>query len=337
MTFFLEPVGAVDPDGKPDFSQGVDPARNPVVDLDVVARELSTLSAPIASSAPVLSEYLQRLGTPASRRTMLATLGSLARIASGGAMTADRLPWWALRPEHTAAIRGALLDGSYALTSAARFVSGLRSILKICVSRRLMRPEVFDACLATLGGVGTCRPPGPPIDPAIGGRLLSACRDNTVIGLRDGAIILLLWCCLRAVDVRRLDALDWDAASASLRLHRLRAAGDMLQPVRFPGEVAAWLTAWMNIRQPTIGAMFVPATRTRILGIRRLSASTITEVVRGRFLRAGLSPMSLRDFRRGVLALQAPHVGLLGLRRITGHARARTTLAYMPLTRPTAR
>ena len=52
--------------------------------------------------------YLARLAA-GSRPTMAEALESIARIASGGNVEADRFPWHALRYQHVQAIRAAEL------------------------------------------------------------------------------------------------------------------------------------------------------------------------------------------------------------------------------------
>src|SRR5215210_8227062 len=52
---------------------------------------------------PVLA-YLARL-SPGSRRTMRASLETIARLSSGGEVGALDFPWWFLRYQHAEAIR----------------------------------------------------------------------------------------------------------------------------------------------------------------------------------------------------------------------------------------
>ena len=57
---------------------------------------------------PVLA-YLARL-SPGSRRTMHASLETIARLASAGEVGALGFPWWLLRYHHAEAIRGRLAE-----------------------------------------------------------------------------------------------------------------------------------------------------------------------------------------------------------------------------------
>jgi hypothetical protein len=55
--------------------------------------------------------YIARLGS-GSRRTMREALNIIASILTGGKFDAENLPWAALRYQHTAAIRAALIGFS---------------------------------------------------------------------------------------------------------------------------------------------------------------------------------------------------------------------------------
>jgi hypothetical protein len=66
---------------------------------------------------PVLA-YLARL-SPGSRRTMRASLETIARLASAGEVGALDFPWWMLRYQHSGAIRSRLAE-HYALPRPTR-------------------------------------------------------------------------------------------------------------------------------------------------------------------------------------------------------------------------
>ncbi len=53
--------------------------------------------------------YLARLAA-GSRPTMAEALESVARIASGGRVDADRFPWHRLHYQHTQAVRAVLME-----------------------------------------------------------------------------------------------------------------------------------------------------------------------------------------------------------------------------------
>ena len=78
---------------------------------------------------PVLA-YLARL-SPGSRRTMRASLETIAGLASAGEVGALDFPWWMLRYQHSEAIRGRLAE-SYAPATANKMLSAMKGVLKSC-------------------------------------------------------------------------------------------------------------------------------------------------------------------------------------------------------------
>lgn len=88
----------------------------------------------VADSTPIeanpVSAYLARLAE-SSRRPMRANLETIARLVSGGRVSAMDLAWWNLRYEHTSLIRSTLA-ASYAPATANLMLSAMRGVLKSC-------------------------------------------------------------------------------------------------------------------------------------------------------------------------------------------------------------
>src|ERR1035441_3937561 len=104
------------------------------------AAAVATLAAVQADRHPALV-YLARLGA-ASRRTMRGALDTIAAIASGGKANAQGFPWWALRYQHTAAIRAALAE-RYRPATTNKMLAALRGVLHEAFRLELMDAEPF--------------------------------------------------------------------------------------------------------------------------------------------------------------------------------------------------
>jgi hypothetical protein len=111
---------------EPEPEATVEATRGPVASVanDAPAVSPAILASPAIPTAgrprdenPVLA-YLARL-SPGSRRTMRASLETIARLASGGEVGALDFPWWMLRYQHAEAIRGRLAE-TYALPRPTR-------------------------------------------------------------------------------------------------------------------------------------------------------------------------------------------------------------------------
>src|SRR5215204_3878576 len=127
-----------------------------------VARAVTAILAPPAERIagrprdedPVLA-YLARL-SPGSRRTMRASLETIARLASAGQVGALDFPWWMLRYQHAEAIRGRLAE-AYAPATANKMLSAMKGVLKSCWRLGLMTAGVRDAAMLALLYVGGLR------------------------------------------------------------------------------------------------------------------------------------------------------------------------------------
>ena len=80
-----------------------------------------------AAERPALV-YLTSL-TRGSRRTMRQALDTCARLLTGGRCDCEGCPWGLVRWQHTAALRGILVD-VYAPATARKVLSALRGVLR---------------------------------------------------------------------------------------------------------------------------------------------------------------------------------------------------------------
>jgi hypothetical protein len=116
-----------------------------------------TAGRPPRNENPVLA-YLARL-SPSSRRTMRASLETIARLTSAGEVGALGFPWWLLRYQHAEAIRGRLAE-SYA--TANKMLSAMKGVLKSCWRLGLMSADESERASDVEPVRGTRLPPGAP-------------------------------------------------------------------------------------------------------------------------------------------------------------------------------
>jgi hypothetical protein len=88
---------------------------------------LATVPLPSATDRHPAHVYLARLGA-GSRRTMGEALNTIARILTNGRADFETLPWPALRYQHTAAIRAALME-KYKPSTTNKTLAALLRIL----------------------------------------------------------------------------------------------------------------------------------------------------------------------------------------------------------------
>src|SRR5580704_5604188 len=96
--------------------------------LAVIESVPTVAAAAIPPDRHPVHVYIARLCS-GSRRTMREALNIIAAILTGGKCDAENLPWAALRYQHTAATRAALIE-RYKPSMANKTVAALRGVLK---------------------------------------------------------------------------------------------------------------------------------------------------------------------------------------------------------------
>jgi integrase len=178
---------------------------------------------------PVLA-YLARL-SPGSRRTMRASLETIARLASGGEVGALDFPWWLLRYQHSEAIRGRLAE-AYAPATANKMLSAMKGVLKSCWRLGLMTADERDRASDVEPVRGTRLPPGRSIPRGELRSLFEVCAAEAndprmrARGVRDAAMLALLYVGgLRRTELASLRLSDYDPEERAVRIRGRRSAG----------------------------------------------------------------------------------------------------------------
>ena len=198
---------------------------------------------------PVLA-YLARL-SPGSRRTMRASLETIARIASAGEVGALEFPWWMLRYQHAEAIRAKLAEG-YAPATANKMLSAMKGVLKSCWRLGLMSADERDRASDVEPVRGTRLPPGRSILRGELRSLFEVCaaeindRRMRARGVRDAAMLALLYVGgLRRTELASLKLSDYDSETRTLRL---RGKGNKERQVYAEGGADLLLASWLELR-----------------------------------------------------------------------------------------
>ena len=136
--------------------------------------------------------YLASLGV-GSRRTMREALNAIATLLTNGSCDARTLDWAALRYQHTAAVRGRLLD-RYAPATANRILSALRGVLEQAWLLGQMSAEDYHRAARLSPVIGETLPAGRELLAEEIASLIENClEDDSQIGIRDAAIIAILF------------------------------------------------------------------------------------------------------------------------------------------------
>ncbi len=137
--------------------------------------------------------YLAGL-SPGSRRAMERSLTVMAQILTRneGSNYLD-IPWQQLRFQHTVALR-AVLTERYAFSTANKMLSALRGTLKAAWELGLISAEEYHKAASVESVKGETIPAGRSLKSGELSALLNTC-DNSATGIRDAAMISLLYAC----------------------------------------------------------------------------------------------------------------------------------------------
>ena len=198
---------------------------------------------------PVLA-YLARL-SPGSRRTMRASLETIARLASAGEVGALGFPWWLLGYQHAEAIRGRLAE-AYAPATANKMLSAMKGVLKSCWRLGLMSADERDRASDVEPVRGTRLPPGRSIPRGELRSLFEVCAHEAndprmrARGVRDAAMLALLYVGgLRRTELASLRLSDYDPEERTVRI---RGKGNKERQVYAEGGADLLLASWLELR-----------------------------------------------------------------------------------------
>lgn len=290
---------------------------------------------------PVLA-YLARL-SPGSRRTMRASLETIARLASAGEVGALGFPWWLLRYHHAEAIRGRLAE-AYAPATANKMLSAMKGVLKSCWRLGLMTADERDRASDVEPVRGTRLPPGRSIPRGELGSLFEACAQEAndprmrARGVRDAAMLALLYVGgLRRTELSNLRLSDYDPEERTVRI---RGKGNKERRVYAEGGADLLLAGWLEIRgqgDPE-DPLFLPVRKDgRVLlhadphGEKKssLSDQAVYKMVKRRHREAKIKEVSPHDFRKTFVGDLLDAIGDLStVQKLAGHSDPATTARY---------
>lgn len=306
-----------------------------------MAGDLITAEGTRAELGPVLGlpkdktpalVYLAGLA-PGARRTMRQALDAMAAELTGGACDAVTCPWAALRFEHTSALR-ALLAERYAPATANKMLSALRGVLRAAWQLGQMTADDYQGAAAVKSVRGGSEDPsGRALTRGELAALLAACvADPAPAGLRDGAMIAVLYACgprraeLAGCD---LEDLQTDGNGATWLIIR-HGKGDKARRVPVTNGALVALQDWLAVRGENPGPLFVPVNKGgRVILGQRMTPQAVLGLLAKRGREAGIARFSPHDLRRSFISdLLDAGADIATVQKLAGHAQVTTTARY---------
>jgi site-specific recombinase XerD len=271
--------------------------------------------------------YLAQL-KQSSRRPQKQALDLVASLLTNGSADCLTLNWSAVRYQHTAAVRGRLLD-RYAPATANRVLSALRGVLEQTWLLGQMSAENYHRAARLQPVIGDTLPAGRELLAEEIASLIQNCiEEHSSIGIRDAAIISILFGAgLRREEITKLNLDDYHPEDAKLVVRGKRSK----QRIAYLGDGAlAALGYWLELRGEDAGPLFVSMKRGGTLRHgRRLSPQSIYYLLKIRAKRAGVKPFSPHDLRRTFVSrLLDSGVDIAIVAKMAGHSNIQTTARY---------
>lgn len=214
---------------------------------------------PAADHHPALV-YLASLA-PGSRRGVRSSLQVCAELLSSGRCDWQNMPWQALGPQHTQALRSELAD-RYAAATANKMLASVRGVLRAAWELGQIDTDRYQRAIGFRAVRGQTLPRGRSISQGELRALFSNClKDKTPLGVRDAALLAVLYGSgLRRAEATALDVGDYDKETGSLTI---RAGKGNKARVSYTSEgerqlLEAWLTVRGQSAPQTMGPLFLP-------------------------------------------------------------------------------
>lgn len=283
-------------------------------------------ASPLAMDRNPAAVYIASMPSPKSRRSQSQVLNQIAAWLGSDALS---LNWSAMQYQHTAAIRAKAIQ-NYAPATARKYTSALRGVLKHAWRLGLMESDIYFRAVDLDAIEGETLPAGRDLTQGEINSLIYACiNDPTAAGVRDAALISMMYVCLvRISSLVALKLSDYDPNTGRLVWHGKRQKA---YTAYVSNGSKASLDDWLTLRGSEPGPMFYPISQTGAIErtAAHLSDHSIYVICQKRAKESGVAHFSPHDFRRtGVGDLLDRGVDLITVSKIASHDDPKTTGRY---------
>lgn len=281
-----------------------------------------------AGDADAAKAYLASLAET-GRRTMRSRLEHVAELMTGSRDLAAA-PWSQLRYEHVVAIRTKMQERGLSPASVNATLAALRGVARAAWNMGLMAGEDYQRATSVKSVRGERLPAGRALTSGELAALMDVCvEDDTLAGIRDGALIAILYCALlRRSEVAALEFGDYNQETGALRV---RGKGNKERMVYATNGAADALADWLAARGDAPGPLFYPIRKGGKLPEhpRHMTDQAVYNVLAKRAEQSGVSSFSPHDLRRTCIGdLLDNGIDLVTVQHLAGHANVTTTARY---------
>lgn len=269
--------------------------------------------------------YMQRL-KPGSHRTMMSSLRSVVSYLTRQ-KRADVYSFQWHRMSYRRAMKVyAHWSEHYAPSTARKVLAGLKGVLRECWRLGMMKKETLERLTDLPGISGDRTAAGRRVSHEEMASLVDACRDGTPLGVRDAAIVALLY----VGGLRRSELVTLDMVQLDLQRGTVRVIGkrNRERVVPLNADAVDFLEEWVETRGDTPGPLFLPAGRNGWMS-RPMSPAAVWKMLQVRAAAAEIDQVSPHDLRRTCCSdLLEAGEDLSTAQRYLGHRDISTTAIY---------
>lgn len=287
--------------------------------------EVVTTGVLSVGGVSVASEYLRRFTNDTTRRTMAASLDTVARVVG---VCRDGIAWHTISPAAYASIRSTI-NTTHKPATTNKCMVVIRGCVRLAWLDGLIsgdvRQRIDDATTAVR--ITRNASHGRTISTVAYHGVIDATNDGSPAGVRDVAMLhIMRGGGLRRDEVASMDIDTYDIEAGAVRIV---GKGDKPRVVYLPPAAVGALTAWLAIRGMHTGALFTRINKAGTITPHGMTSQAVYDVVRRRM---ALCDVSIRphDLRRTYATNEAKRgTPLTVLQRQLGHASLATTSIYM--------
>jgi site-specific recombinase XerD len=272
----------------------------------------------------IVAAYLASL-VPTGQRSIR---GALSRVAAVFNHSIDTMPWSSLRAQHLEASRSQFSANGYSVATINHALAAVRGVLKTAWLHDLITTSDYHKAIAVRGARGSSLPAGRDVANSEIQTLMRSCDVTTPAGIRDRALLAVLWSGgLRRDEVAGATLANYDAARGDLVV---TGKGNKQRVVCIGSSVRPLVNAWLAIRGNVAGALVCPINRGgRVAVGQHMTAQAVYKMLHTRAAVAGVATFSPHDLRRTFVGnMLANGTDIATVATMCGHSSINTTARY---------
>jgi site-specific recombinase XerD len=207
-------------------------------------------------------------------------------------------------------------------------LAAVRGVLKTAWLHDLITTSDYHKAIAVRGARGSSLPAGRDVANSEIQTLMRSCDVTTPAGIRDRALLAVLWSGgLRRDEVAGATLANYDAARGDLVV---TGKGNKQRVVCIGSSVRPLVNAWLAIRGNMAGALFNPINRGgRVAVGQHMTAQAVYKMLHTRAAVAGVATFSPHDLRRTFVGnMLANGTDIATVATMCGHSSINTTARY---------